>query len=194
MAAARGGLTAAQLAAVTGLGVDELPSVLDAVGCFAAAPSGVWRIVHQSIADWLISQDAKEFRIDVAAGRDRLLAFCRKWKSNRDPYALTHVVTHLLDAGHVDDAAGVIRDGLFELRNDVVGEPRLDGEDTRALTAVSTATTMAARRMSISRSMKNGPKPRPRETVTTPTPTKVSAMKSDRPRHVFATRSAFVGP
>jgi hypothetical protein len=135
LAAARGGLTAAQLAAVTGLGVDELPSVLDAVGCFAAAPSGVWRIVHQSIADWLISQDAKEFRIDVAAGRDRLLEFCRKWKSNRDPYALTHVVTHLLDAGHVDDAAAVIRDGLFEVRNDVVGEPRLDGEDTRALTA-----------------------------------------------------------
>ena len=151
LAAARGGLTAAQLAAVTGLGVDELPSVLDAVGCFAAAPSGVWRIVHQSIADWLISQDAKEFRIDVAAGRDRLLAFCRKWKSNRDPYALTHVVTHLLDAGHVDDAAAVIRDGLFELRNDVVGEPRLDGEDTRALTAALIAARDQARIVALAR-------------------------------------------
>ena len=87
----------------------------------------------------------------MAAGRDRLLAFCRKWKSNRDPYALTHVVTHLLDAGHVDDAAAVIRDGLFEVRNDVVGEPRLDGEDTRALTAALIAARDKARIVALAR-------------------------------------------
>jgi hypothetical protein len=143
LAAARGGLTAAQLAAVTGLGVDELPSVLDAVGCFAAAPSGVWRIVHQSIADRLISQDAKEFRIDVAADRDppRVLP---EWKSNRDLRA-ERMSSPSAGRGHVDDAAAVIRDGC-SVRNDVVGGARLDGGDTGALTAALIAARGSAHR------------------------------------------------
>ena len=45
----------------------------------------------------------------------------------------------------------MIRDGLFELRNDVVGEPRLDGEDTRALTAALIAARDQARIVALAR-------------------------------------------
>jgi hypothetical protein len=135
LASARAGLTAAQLGAITGLRDDELSPTLDTIGCFAGADAQAWRIAHQSVTDWLVSDDAREFRIDMLAARQRILAYCEGWAAHRDPYALTHVIAHLLDAGRVDDAvAAVIRDNLFGVRRSVVGEPRLDAEDTRLLT------------------------------------------------------------
>lgn len=135
LAAARGELTAARLGAITGLRDDELAPVLDAIGCFAGAHADRWRIAHQSITDWLVSEDAREFRIDLSAGDQRIITYCQDWPTHHDPYALTHVVAHLLAAGRIDDAvAAVLRDDLFAVRRGVVGEPRLDAEDSRLLT------------------------------------------------------------
>ena len=135
--AAREPLSVAVLADITQLDRDaELFPALEAVNCFAGpTEAGGWRIAHKSIADWLVSPGAGEFKVDSGPGRQRILAHCGRWAEHHEPYALKYVITHLLEAGRVDDALMVVQRGLFEQRASQLGEPRLDAEDCRNLTA-----------------------------------------------------------
>lgn len=116
-------------------GLDD--DTLRAVRCFvvSAAEGDGWRIAHKSICDWLVSEKAGHLKIDRAAGEQLLLAYCADWPTNGEPYALKHVIAHLLEAGKVADAMAAVQQGLFEKRLEKLGEPRLDGEDARRLTA-----------------------------------------------------------
>jgi hypothetical protein len=139
---AREPLTRSVLSATTDLSNRELVLALDAVNCFAGSTDGAWRIAHKSIADWLMSDEAGVFRVDPAPGRRRILAYCEGWAEHHDPYAMKFVITHLLDAGRLDEAMNVVRRGLFEQRGNRLHQPRLDAEDSRKLTAA----LIAARR------------------------------------------------
>jgi hypothetical protein len=123
------------LTAITHLSNRELILALDAVNCFAGSTDGAWRIAHKSIADWLSSDEAGVFRVDPAPGRRRILAYCEDWAEHHDPYAMKFVITHLLQAGRLDEAMNVVQRGLFEQRGSRLHEPRLDAEDSRKLTA-----------------------------------------------------------
>ena len=135
--AAREPLSVPLLADITGLDRDaELYPALDAVSCFAGPTAAdAWRIAHKSIADWFMSADAGRFTVDPGPGRQRILAHCERWAQHHEPYALKHVVTHLLEAGRVDDALNAVQNNLFEQRASQLREPRLDAEDSRNLTA-----------------------------------------------------------
>jgi hypothetical protein len=138
--AARDGLTQRQLALLSGLDVDlELRPTLDALNCFVSQGLGaddeeVFRLAHKSITDWLLSAEAGEFAVDPAPGRERLLAHCRGWREHGEDYALKHAVAHLLEAGLADEAVAAVHDGLFERRLARFDEPRMDAEDSHALT------------------------------------------------------------
>jgi hypothetical protein len=134
--AAREPLSLPALKASTDLDFDtELAPTLEAISCFTESSANGWRIAHKSIADWLISAGAGEFTIDPTPGQQRLLEYCEAWATHQETYALKHVVAHLLDAGQVADALGAVQQGLFEQRLRQLGEPRLDAEDSRNLTA-----------------------------------------------------------
>ncbi|MGH7104460.1 MAG: toll/interleukin-1 receptor domain-containing protein [Acetobacteraceae bacterium] len=138
--AAREPLTVQPLAALSGLAqpATALP-LLDELGCFvdAAGPGGAgrtWSIAHSSIRDWLVSDGAYKFRIDPGGGRERLLEYCRQWPDNGEPYALKHVIAHLLEAGLAAEALQVVEAGLFKIREEKLKEPELDADDSRNLT------------------------------------------------------------
>ena len=54
---------------------------------------GVYRVGHKSIGDWLLAPPGgfDTFKVDLAAGRELILAHCRKWpsiaKSMRSPFS-----------------------------------------------------------------------------------------------------------
>jgi TIR domain/NACHT domain len=141
--AAREPLSLPTLTAIlTDLDADsELQPTLRAVSCFTESTANGWRIAHKSIADWLISEKAGEFTIDTALGRELLLAHCAAWARHREPYALKHVIAHLLEHGKADDAMAAVQQRLFEVRRQDLNEPRLDAEDARILTAAHIAAT-----------------------------------------------------
>jgi len=141
MLAAREPLTQMQLAAITGLERrDELLPTLDLLSCFvtwdfSAGDERVYRFHHKSIGDWLLSppREADRFKVDPAAGRDRILAHCRNWAAHREAYALRYLIGHLLEIDSVDEAVATVRNGFFELRRERLAEPRLDLADSRRL-------------------------------------------------------------
>jgi hypothetical protein len=139
--AAREPLTRAQLIAITGLGRDDITSTLDTLSCFLTWDMGVgadrvYRPAHKSISDWLKTppEEFDRFKVDLTPGLDALLAHCQNWRVNREPYALTHLVAHLLDKDDVAGALAAIRDGLFAERRATL-DPVLDLDDSRTLTA-----------------------------------------------------------
>jgi hypothetical protein len=141
MLAARQALTREDLALVTGLDPDDalLPTI-DKLSCFVTWDTGagderVYRMAHKSISDWLIGPPAKadRFKVDPAPGRDLILAHCRNWATHHEPYALTHLMGHLLEADLRMEALAVVRDGFFSKRRSWV-DPRHDLDDTRELT------------------------------------------------------------
>ena len=128
-----------QLATFCGLSSDaELQRGLDALSgfvSFSRAEGGeVYRIAHKSISDWLESPAAGAFRIEASKGRERIVAHCRAWREHGEPYALKHLIAHLLDENAVDEAVAVVGQGLFGMRAARLDEPRLDAEDARRLT------------------------------------------------------------
>jgi hypothetical protein len=139
--AAREPLTRTQLAVITGLTSDAaLLPTLDALSCFLTWDTGssderVYRPAHKSISDWLLQPHAEfdKFKVDLAPGRDAILAHCRGWAAHHDPYALTHLIAHLLESGYTAEALAEIRQGFFVKRRSYV-DPRLDHDDSRALT------------------------------------------------------------
>lgn len=134
--AAREPLDASIIATVTGLDHDtELQPTLNALSPFAGPHAGAWRVAHKSVADWLRSPEAAEYRIDPEPGRHRLVKHCVDWMVHEEPYALKYLVTHLLESNRATDALAAVRAGLFTRRDAALHEPRLDGEDADKLTA-----------------------------------------------------------
>jgi len=143
--AAREPLTRGQLAAISGLGREEVSSTLGALSCLLTWDSGtgaerVYRPAHKSISDWLIAPPGEfdKFKIDPAPGREAVLAHCRNWMAHREPYALTHLIAHLLDSGDVAGALAAIHGGFFTARHATVN-PVLDLDDSRAVVAALVA-------------------------------------------------------
>lgn len=138
--AAREPLALEPLAMLSGFAESaEAWPLLDALSCFVDAEAGdgaarTWRIAHNSIREWLLSNEAKVFKVNPGESRLQLLAYCRKWQENHEPYALKHVVGHLLEAGMVAEAQQAVDDGLFAARLRILNEPRFDGDDSRSLT------------------------------------------------------------
>jgi hypothetical protein len=135
--AAKQPLSAAQIAAASGLSLlqDVRPILEKLIGYVVAAGpvngEETYTLFHKSLADWLVEPGAGAFRVDVADGRERLLAWCREWRSSRDQYVLTHVIAHLLEASQVEEALAAVRGGLFAKRE--ARMVRADLEDTMAL-------------------------------------------------------------
>jgi hypothetical protein len=147
--AAREPLTRAQLEAVSGLGHDDITATLDALSCFLTWDSGagadrVYRPAHKSISDWLITppEGFDRFKVDVAPGRAAILAHCRNWAAHKEPYALTHMIAHLLEDGDVAGALAAIRGGFFSVRHPTV-DPILDLDDSRAVVTALVASESA---------------------------------------------------
>ncbi len=139
--AAREPLTRAQIEAVAGLNRDEATTALDALSCFLTWDTGagadrVYRPAHKSISDWLKAPPGEfdRFKVDLKPGREALLAHCKGWKAHREPYALTHLIAHLLETNDVAGALAAIRGDLFTTRHAVL-DPTLDLDDCRAVTA-----------------------------------------------------------
>jgi hypothetical protein len=136
--AAREPLTQNGIADASGLDLHEaVRPVLEALTGYVVARPGpdiepAYTLFHKSLADWLVDPAAGLYRIDGAKGRQRLLDWCRTWRTATDPYPLRHLIAHLLDAGMPDEALGAVRDGLFAKREGRV--VRADLEDTMALT------------------------------------------------------------
>jgi hypothetical protein len=135
--AAKQPLTVSQIAAAAGSSLrDDVRPILEKLTGYVV-PAGrsdgedTYTVFHKSLADWLTGPDAGAFKVDVAEGRQRLLACCREWRSSQDPYVLTHVVAHLLDAAAVEEALEAVRGGLFAKRQTRM--VRADLEDTMAL-------------------------------------------------------------
>jgi hypothetical protein len=144
--AAREPLTLEQIVTVTELDRDEATAALDELSCFLTWDTGagadrVYRLAHKSISDWLKAPPAEfdRFRVDTQPGITALVAHCRRWPVHREPYALTHLIAHLLDTGEVAEALAAIDGGLFSVRHTVL-DPILDLDDARALTARLIAT------------------------------------------------------
>jgi hypothetical protein len=139
--AAREPLTRDQLQAITRLGRDELVAVLDALSCFltwdlGAGEDRVYRMAHKSISDWLIAPPGgfDRFKVDLAEGREAVLAYCRDAAGHRERYALTYLIGHLLEKGEVAAALRQIRSGFFAARHDQI-DPRFDLDDSQAVVA-----------------------------------------------------------
>jgi len=139
--AAREPLTRDQIVTVTGLERDETTGALDALSCFLTWDAGVgtdrvYRLAHKSISDWLKAPPAEfdRFKVDPQPGIAALVAHCRRWPAHREPYALTHLIAHLLETGDVAGALSAINGGVFLARHTVL-DPILDLDDARALTS-----------------------------------------------------------
>jgi hypothetical protein len=148
--AARQALTRSQLAMITSLDRDELLHLLRSLLCFVTwdpdiGEGGVYRIAHKSIGDWLLAPPGgfDTFKADLAAGRELILAHCRKWPEHHEIYALTYLIAHLLDAGLWPEALEVIRGGFFAQRRSHSGAQR-DFEDIRGLTLALVAAEQEA--------------------------------------------------
>ena len=139
--AAREPLSRSQLAAIICLDRDEvLLPLLRKLTHFVIwdidiGDEGVYRIAHKSIGDWLIApaHGFNRFKVDLSVARERLLAHCRGWQGHSEPYALRFLIAHLLEAGLVDDALALVRDGFFEKRQRHL-DSDADFGDARALT------------------------------------------------------------
>jgi hypothetical protein len=138
--AAREPLTRSQLAAITGLDrEDALLPILRKLNCFLIwdpdeGEEGVYRMAHKSVGEWLLapSRGFDRFKIDIAMGRERLLAHCRNWASHRELYAARNLISHLLEAGSMEEALALVREGFFAKRAHV--DPACDLADARSLT------------------------------------------------------------
>ncbi len=134
--AAKQPLTIQELAMASGLGLnDGVRPVIEALTGYivpiGADGGPVYGVFHKSLADWLTDPAAGSYRVDVAAGREQLLGWCRDWTKG-DPYPLRYLIAHLLDAGAVDEALTAVRAGLFARRE--ARMIRADLDDTTALT------------------------------------------------------------
>lgn len=138
--AAREPLPRHLLAILSGLDeMTDLRRTMDSLSCFIDADSGEggnrsYRIAHASIRDWLLSDASDPFTVDAAPSRERLLAHCLAWRTNHEPYAMKHVIGHLLEVRRSKDALQMVADGLFAEREARLNKPALDIDDSRSLT------------------------------------------------------------
>lgn len=146
--AARQPLNTKQLAGITGLDrYGKLYETLNKLSCFVTwrshtSDERLYQPAHRSISDWLIAPPvgSDRFRVDPAKGRELIRPYCRRWATHYDPYALTHLIGHLLEGGFKAEALAVVRNGFFAQRRahinlrDPQDIPRCDFDDTRDLT------------------------------------------------------------
>jgi hypothetical protein len=136
--AAKEPLTQNGLAEASGVDLQEtVRPVLEALTGYVVARPGpenelVYTLFHKSLADWLSNPAAGAFRIDPAKGRQRLLDWCRNWRTAVDPYPLRNLIGHLLDVNAIDEALAAVHGGLFAKRD--ARMVRADLADTMALT------------------------------------------------------------
>jgi hypothetical protein len=62
-----------------------------------------------------------------------ILAHCRSWANHHEAYAVTYLISHLLDVGHRTEALDAVRAGFFDKRCAFV-DLHQDFEDIRSLT------------------------------------------------------------
>src|SRR5262249_36021544 len=136
--AARGALTAADLARAPGPGRgEEVPPLVGRLSSSLPERSGRYSVYHKSLADWLTGE-AERGRLHYVSrrrGHERLAAMC--WEEHGrgvgelSIYGLRHLPAHLAEAGRWDELAAVLTDlpyleakaraGLvFELAGDFV--------------------------------------------------------------------------
>jgi hypothetical protein len=139
--AARLPLTRTQLAMITCFDRDDmLLRLLRTLNCFVTwdpdvSDGGLYRIAHKSISDWLIAPVGgfDRLKVNLAVGRQLILAHCGRWADHHESYAMTYFIVHLLEAGLQTEALEVVRAGLFNERHAFV-DPHRDFDDIRTLT------------------------------------------------------------
>lgn len=138
-------LSATQIAAASGLRLrEDVLSTLETLTGYLVAADGsdsanAFTVFHKSLADWLAAPPVGNdvFKVDVMAGRRRLLDWCRNWRATSDPYVLTHLVRHLLSAGEVAEALQSVHDGYFARRSGRIVRADLDDTSTLVLALVA---------------------------------------------------------
>jgi hypothetical protein len=146
---ARQPLSQEQLALVTGLDRStEVRVTLDLLSLFVtwdeATGERLYRVSHESIADWLRNppDGSDRFRVDLPKAHQLILAHCRGWNTHHETfalksYALTHLIGHLLesdrDRGALTEAMSVVRAGFFDRRRRHGVNQWHELDDTRAL-------------------------------------------------------------
>ena len=139
--AAREPLTEDQLVAITGLDrrTELQPALIALTGYVTQAsrePGAGYVLFHTSIADWLLRPPPgrNPYSVDPAQGRAWLVTFCRAWRENNDPYALRHLIVHLVEHGLAREALATVQAGFFRARAAATGETRFVLEDALQLT------------------------------------------------------------
>jgi hypothetical protein len=135
--AARQPLTQKQLALVVGLDPSDTLNMLSYFVTWDPGPKDerYYRVAHKSFGDWLTAppSGSPRFRVNLVQGYELILAHCRKWETNHEPYALTHLIGHLLDGNLREEALMLVRNRFFDKRRAYI-DPRNDLDDARGLT------------------------------------------------------------
>ncbi|MEW6366026.1 MAG: TIR domain-containing protein [Acidobacteriota bacterium] len=117
LTAAREPLSAEQVARFLDRSPFAVASDLEQLAAFFPERDGRYRPFHKSIADWLsgVAGRSRRYRVDRAAGDrrigERLLADFGHGRC--DPYALSHLLAHLLSADLRDEAVSLLGDLEF---------------------------------------------------------------------------------
>lgn len=117
--AAREPLTAQQLAVTAGLSLTtEVAPALKTLSGYLVETDGRYSPFHKSLSDWLTDpqRGTLEYLIDPKRGRERLLAYCRRWRDLNDSYPFVHLSAYLCEAGQTDELKTLLLEGLFSRR------------------------------------------------------------------------------
>ena len=117
--AAREPLTAQQLAEAAGLSLTtEVAPALRTLSGYLAETEGRYAPFHKSLSDWLTDpqRGTLEYLIDPRHGRERLFAYCRRWRDLDDAYPLVHLSAYLCEAGQTDELKTLLLEGSFSRR------------------------------------------------------------------------------
>jgi len=119
IAAALEPLTAAEIAAATGLDHDyELAPLLDRLAAYLPERDGRRAVFHKSFADWLtetkVPRPAGRFFASPRRGHERLASWCwadyQRGPTRMAHYSMRHLPTHLAESARWDDLASLLRD------------------------------------------------------------------------------------
>jgi archaellum biogenesis ATPase FlaH len=107
LAVAQGeGLTAGQIAKVSGMKQDDVNDILAALSnlVWRQAPQGSYRLYHSSLRDLLFADP--EFRVDAEEAHRALVEFClarcgRNWSECQDIYAVKQTASHMTELAQI---------------------------------------------------------------------------------------------
>jgi hypothetical protein len=123
---ANGGLSRTQLQGVIGCSQVELEKALAPLSGYLAEEDGRLRLFHRSFVDWLTNPSVAKLRfvIDPTSGRERLLAYCKRWTDLDDDYPLRELPSHLAAARDTDGLLAILTDREFIQRRGAAGVSR----------------------------------------------------------------------